>query len=204
MLVVARGLSNGLGDLQSLELENNPLLGDLGMAALADGLRSLKCLKWLNITKTDCGDAGLVSIVDALPVTLVSLSFSDNKVGDLGWAALANAIQRLPDLGEIRGLSNMPGIRTVAANAWAREGLLQMRGGGEPWTKQVYGSIDRAAMGEPNSRLLELMAVSFQSARVMSTMQWSPVTEADAHIMREDGGDPFRRPLAFSVICRTK
>jgi len=195
MLAVARGLSNGLGHLQSLELENNPLLGDLGMAALTDGLRSLKCLKWLDITKTDCGDAGLVSIVDALPATLVSLSFSDNKVGDIGWAALVNAIIRLPELGDIRGLSNMPGVGAVAADAWARQ-LLQMRGG-EPWTKQVYGSIDRAQLP---AQFLSQLTVSFEHARVMTTMQWSPVTEADAHIMREDGGDPFRRPLAFSVM----
>ena len=55
----------GAGGLRTLNVRNNPSLGDAGVAALAKALPPT--LEELNVDDTDCGDDGLVALAAALP-----------------------------------------------------------------------------------------------------------------------------------------
>ena len=90
-----RGFS---GDgLRTLVLDNNPDLGDSGIASLASVLPPTLCT--LSINNTGCGNAGLVALAAALAPNLASLSCTMNpEILEPGWVALGAAFARSASL----------------------------------------------------------------------------------------------------------
>eukprot|EP01046_Picozoa_sp_COSAG06_P007369 COSAG06_NODE_360_length_16832_cov_9.250209_1_plen_425_part_00 len=193
MLAVARGLSNGLGNLFGLMLDHNPQLGDEGMKMLARGIP--RGLHWLDITKTGCSDSGMACISDVLPATLRSLTFSSNPVGDMGWAALARKVPQLSELAEIYALFTTPGFGPNAAAVWSN--VLQPSMGRDSMPAYLLTlSADRLTNSEDKfTQIRQMRRAAESNGKVCVSVQWSAITDADAERLRDN---PFA-DMAFSV-----
>ena len=103
--------------LLSLNVSNNPKLGDAGVAALADVLPPT--LTDLKIYKTSCGEAGMAAISHRIATTLPHLErlyCSDNgAIGLDGWTQLGVALAALPNLVELRANRCAMGSATALA-----------------------------------------------------------------------------------------
>ena len=109
----------GDGGLKKLWVNNNPSLGDAGVAALAKALPPT--LETLELGQTGCGDDGLVALVAALPALthLRNLFMNSNPAATArGWVALAGALPSLPALWSLF-VENSTGMGSEGAAALA-------------------------------------------------------------------------------------
>lgn len=77
-----------------LKLDGNAL-GDAGVTALAEGLKTNKTVELLHLNNCGIGAEGATALAEALKVNqkLRKLYLIENKVGDVGAAALAEALK---------------------------------------------------------------------------------------------------------------
>ena len=93
-------VEGGMLRLATLDLGNNPLIGDEGVQTLARGLRgrSLPSLHELALDETGMGDKGAVALAGALCsdslFSLKNLFLNRNKIGDAGLVALAAPLRK--------------------------------------------------------------------------------------------------------------
>ena len=106
---VAVGLRHGCGRyISSLGIDNNPLMGDAGMKALAKVLP--ETLESLYISRTNLGDSGMAELATALPRTRIKvLDLSANQVAEEGWAAFAKVLPQLMKLRRVFAQGNQLG-----------------------------------------------------------------------------------------------
>ena len=104
---LALGLRHGCGRyISSLGIDNNPLMGDAGMKALAKALpATLECLY---VSRINLGDSGMAELAAALPRSQIKvLDFSSNQVAEVGWAAFAETLPQLTKLRRVFANGNL-------------------------------------------------------------------------------------------------
>ena len=71
------------------------------MGAIADGVsRGFQGLRGLHVGENPLGDSGLAELARALPPTLHALYIEHTRCSDSGMAAIAAAMQQMPELEE--------------------------------------------------------------------------------------------------------
>ena len=117
---LAQGLKSCI-NLQELRLVNNKI-GDDGAAALAQGLKSCNSLQILQLTINSIGADGATALAEGLKSfkNLHELGLSDNSIGDDGAAALAEGLKSCNSLDTLELTDNSIGDDGAAALA---EGL---------------------------------------------------------------------------------
>lgn len=104
-----------------LELYENSI-GDAGLIALAEALRTNKALKWLNLQQQQFGDAGVAALANSLAADtggLETLVLRFNKVSTTSAVALAQALRTNSRLAGLALDNNMIGNEGGAALAAA-------------------------------------------------------------------------------------
>ena len=114
--------------LRTVLVSDNPLMGDMGIIALARSLPST--VTYLSFSATNCGDTGMVAMASALPRTeMIKLECTNNPaIGLEGWAALGTALTKLETLLQLglRGCQGM-GCAGVAALAFGLTEVPELR-----------------------------------------------------------------------------
>ena len=86
--------ANGSKSLTTLSLAGNSI-GDEGVVALADGMKSNASLRALSVSCCDFSDDGAIALASLLEhgSHLQTLHLQGNEIGEAGWMALANALK---------------------------------------------------------------------------------------------------------------
>ena len=104
MVAIAKGMRRGFaagGQLATVRVDTNEVrcfcsLSALLLLSFLTLFFCLFCSLWTHFLLKQIGDVGFVALAGALPPTVVVLRMGNNSCGDIGIAALAPALTRLP------------------------------------------------------------------------------------------------------------